>query len=145
MRSWAASSHQEGRSCRPGWTRRVFAPVQQWVPGLHRQEVKSLGLIMAGKNSLFPPNIKVMFLISLLLWSHHWGTWALSIMTRCTEQLRHCPCSTPPGNIQKQRGGETQRVCLLRVYERHCNRNSLFLSHLNRRKCYLAPRMKYWF
>lgn len=42
---------------------------QQQVPGIHRQELKSLGLIVAVKNFLFPPNVKVTSLISLLLWS----------------------------------------------------------------------------
>lgn len=70
---------------------------QQWVPDIHRQEVERLGLIMAWKNDLLTPNIKVMFWISLLLWSHHWGPWALSTISRCIEQWLQSPCSAHLG------------------------------------------------
>lgn len=139
MRPCAASSHQEGRSCRPEWIKRVFAPVQ--APAVStRREVKSLGLIMAGENSLFPPNIEVGFLISPLLWSQHWGPWALSTISSCSAHAEsHLGA---PRNREEVRN--TECACWGFV-KGTCNRNSLFLSHLYRWKCNLASRMKYWF
>lgn len=105
---------------------------QQWVPGIHRQELKSLGLIIAGKNSLFPPNIKVMLLISLLLWSHHWGPWALSTVNALSSSCR------APGAPRIRRVVDTECACW-GLMKGTYNRSSLFLCHLYRWKCNLPP------
>lgn len=119
---------------------------QRWVPGIHRQEVKSLGLIMAGKNSLLPPNVKVKFLISLLLWSHHWRPLGSQHHHQMHWGVTAVPMQGPPGSTQKPQGGETRRAVLAGgLWKAHATGTACSFLILYRWKGNLAPRMKYWF